>query len=88
MDKQALIDELKALIIEECDKEDEFEVDDIDPTMALFGSDSELDLDSLDSLQISMAVKKRYGVRIEGQKEARMAMASVEALANYIIEHK
>ena len=41
-------------------------------------------LDSLDALQISMSVKEHYGVRIEGGPDARKAMASVSALADFI----
>lgn len=50
----------------------------------LFGEGSRLDLDSLDGLQISMAIQKRYGVRMTDSKELRRALASLIALAHYI----
>ena len=44
-----------------------------------------LELDSLDALQISLAVKDRYDVRIEGGSEGRQALASVSSLAQFIV---
>jgi acyl carrier protein len=79
-DRAQMLAELKAMIVRECDK-------DMDPTEIgdderLIGGD--LDLDSLDALQISMAVKENFGVRIEGGPDARKALASVAALADFI----
>ncbi|MFA7554536.1 MAG: acyl carrier protein [Spongiibacteraceae bacterium] len=73
---------LKVMIIEECDKD--VEVDDIQDDERLIGGP--LDLDSLDALQICMAVKANYGVRIEGGPDARKALQSVDTLAQIILE--
>ncbi len=72
---------LKELIIEECDKP-ELSPDDITDDQRLLGG--KLDLDSLDVLQICMAIKAQYGVRIEGSTDARKAMASINTLAKTI----
>lgn len=72
---------LKELIIEECDKP-ELSPDDITDDQRLLGG--KLDLDSLDVLQICMAIKAQYGVRIEGSTDARKAMASINSLAKTI----
>jgi len=74
--------ELKALIVKECDKD--IDPADIDDNAQLIGGD--LQLDSLDALQISLAVKDRYDVRIEGGNEGRKALASVTALAQFIVD--
>lgn len=74
---------LKQIIIEECDK-DELSPADIADDAPLLGD--ELDLDSLDVLQICMAVKKEYGVRIEGNTAARRALKSINALAQTIVD--
>lgn len=74
---------LKALIIEECDKP-ELSPEDITDDQRLLGGS--LDLDSLDVLQICMAIKARYGVRIEGSRDARKAMASINTLAQTVQE--
>lgn len=71
---------LKQLIIDECDKD--LSVDDIADDAPLLGG--ELDLDSLDVLQICMAVKSRYNVRIEGSSAARKALVSINTLAETI----
>lgn len=76
---------LKALIIEECDKP-EFSPEDITDDERLLGG--KLDLDSLDVLQICMAIKAQYGVRIEGSTDARKAMASINALAKTIQDRR
>ncbi len=83
--KEKLKHDLKQMIIIECDKQDELTVSEITDDEALIGSEANLGLDSLDSLQLSLAIKKRYKVRIEGVKDGRLAFASINALANYII---
>lgn len=50
----------------------------------LFGEGSRLDLDSLDGLQISMAIQKQYGIRITDSKDMRRALASLTTLADFI----
>jgi acyl carrier protein len=77
IDEDQLRSELKNLIVEECDKN--FAAEDISDDEPLMGGD--LDLDSLDALQICVAVGKRYGVRIEGGAQARRALASISTLA-------
>lgn len=73
---------LKEMIIEECDKD--ISANDISDEEQLIGGD--LDLDSMDALQICMAVKAVYGVRIEGGPEARKSLASVNSLCQTILE--
>jgi acyl carrier protein len=73
---------LKAMIVKECDK-------DIDPATItneeqLIGG-GPLSLDSLDALQISMAVQERYGVRIEDGPKARRALRNIDSLAEMIL---
>jgi len=84
LNPDTLKQQLKTLIIDECGKEDDFEIADISDTETLVGPDAPLDLDSLDILQISMAIKKIYGVRIEGSKDGRRALTSIQTLADYI----
>lgn len=84
LDSIELKKELKRIVIVESDNEDDFSIEDISDDQSLIGSESNLCLDSLDTLQISMVLKKKYGVRIEGVKEGRLAFASINSLANYI----
>ncbi|CAM3498221.1 acyl carrier protein [Arcobacter aquimarinus] len=74
--------ELKQLIIEECEKE--CEIEDIKDDELLFGPESILELDSMDALQISMALHKKYGLKTTDSKELRKIMVSINTLADYI----
>ena len=76
--------EIKQLIIEECDKQDDFAAADIDDNEPLFGRKSRIALDSLDALQLSMALKQKYAVNIEGSKDARKHMVSVTTISDLI----
>jgi acyl carrier protein len=82
-DRNALKLELKEMIILECQKE--LTPDQIPDDAPLFGDSSGPDLDSLDALQVAMAVQRRYGRRIEGNTETRSALASIDALADFIL---
>jgi acyl carrier protein len=80
-DRTQLIADLKTLIMKECDPD--FEIEDITDDVRLIGEG--LNMDSLDALQIALAVKDKYGVRIEGGPDSRQAMSSVSALADFIL---
>lgn len=75
--------QLKALIIEALDLEDMTPAD-IDEAAPLFGEGG-LGLDSIDALELGMAIKKRFGVVINGEtEEMRARFRSVSTLADYI----
>lgn len=78
--------EIKEMIIEECEKDD-FEPNDIKDDVELFSPKSGLELDSLDALSISMALKKMYGVRLGDSKEFRRTVTTIEKLAEHIKQH-
>jgi len=84
MDRDSLKLELKELIVTECQK-NHIQPDQIGDDDILIGGSSRLDLDSLDALQIALAVKKKYGKRIDGGKETRKALKSVNTLADFIL---
>jgi len=73
---------LKELIIEECDKD--IEASDINDDDILFSEDCALELDSMDALQISMALQKEYGIEANDSKKLRKIMVSINTLADYI----
>jgi len=83
MDRDQLKRELKELIVTECMKDRAPES--LDDAELLMGPQALLELDSLDALQIALAVQQRYGKRIEGNNETRLALASVDALADFIL---
>lgn len=74
--------ELKKLIVEECDiAVDPEEIGDDD---FLFGSESRLGLDSIDALQISIAIQNKYNIIITDSKETRRVMRSVNTFADFL----
>jgi acyl carrier protein len=81
MDPEAMKREIKQLIIAELDLRDRSEKDIVDGA-PLFGTG--LGLDSLDALQLAMALEERFGVPIPEGEEAKQIFASVEAIAEYI----
>lgn len=83
MNREQLKRELKQLIIKECDKH--IAPEQIADDAVLIGSEGELALDSLDALQIALAVKQQYGKRIDGNNQTRAALTSVNTLADFIL---
>ncbi|KMV29747.1 phosphopantetheine-binding protein [Photobacterium swingsii] len=78
--------ELKALIIEALNLED-IAVDDIETDAPLFGEG--LGLDSIDALELGLAIKKKYNIVIDADDtKTREHFASVANLANYIAANK
>jgi acyl carrier protein len=86
MDRQQLKLDLKRMIIRECEKD--LRPDDIPDDAVLIGSQGDLALDSLDALQIALAVKQQYGKRIDGNNQTRAALSSINALADFILTDK
>lgn len=78
----ALKQRLKELIVTEADKP--LSAESITDSEALFGPETRLQLDSLDGLQISMALQLQFGVRITDPKELVRIMASVDDMADYL----
>jgi acyl carrier protein len=81
MDKAALSNEIKEIIIRELKLEGKTPVD-IDGSQPLFGEG--LGLDSLDALQLAMAIEERYQVKIPDGGEERRIFASVDSIAEFI----
>jgi acyl carrier protein len=85
LDKETLKSELKILIIETLRLED-VEPDSIKDEDPLFGEG--LGLDSIDALELVVAIEKHYGVLIEDEEVGVEAFASVDALADFVIDKK
>jgi acyl carrier protein len=78
--------ELKQLIIEALALED-VTPENIESNAALFVEG--LGLDSIDALELAMALEERYGVRIGDDPDLnRQIFASVRNLAAYVDEHR
>ncbi len=78
--------ELKELIISSLEL-DGVTADDIGDDEPLFGEG--LALDSVDALELGIAIKKKYGITFNTEKgDNKEYFKSVNALAKYISEHK
>lgn len=79
-----LEEELKELIIKCCNLEGDEAAEELTYDEVLFGSTSNIGLDSLDAVEIVFNIQKKYGVRIANQEESRAAMTSINTLAEFI----
>jgi acyl carrier protein len=78
--------EIKQLIIKELNLED-LNPDDIDAEAPLFGDDG-LGLDSIDALELGIALQKTYQIQIDvGADNNRQHFASIAQLALFISQH-
>ncbi|MET0341505.1 MAG: phosphopantetheine-binding protein [Polyangiales bacterium] len=81
-----LRDAVKSLIVDALMLED-VQPSDIDDDAPLFGEG--LGLDSIDALELAIAIDKRFGVKIEAEDERnRETFRSVVNLAAHIAAHK
>jgi acyl carrier protein len=84
MDRSQLLHDLKAQIIEQLNLM-EMKPEDIGDDAQLFGE--EIGLDSIDSFELIVLMEREYGVKITDPKEGRKILATVSAMADYIMEH-
>ena len=74
--------EVGSMIIETLNLND-VAVDDIDPEQPLFRDG--LGLDSIDALELSLAISRRYGVQIKTENtDVAQVFASMRSLSEYI----
>lgn len=60
----------------------------IDNEEPLFSGKNELTLDSVDALEIIMAIQRTYGIRIADQSDARYSLRSINTMAEFIVSEK
>ena len=77
--------ELKQLIIKAANLDD-VEPGEIEDDQPLFVEG--LGLDSIDALELSVALEANYGINITDTDTARSAFASINTLAEFVNEHR
>ena len=78
--------ELAELLVESLNLEDVAAAD-IDPDAQLFNTG--LGLDSIDALELSLAISKRYGFQLRSDNEENQRIfASLRALTAHVQQHK
>ena len=84
MTLQEIETQLKELIVRELQLEDTHPAD-IDSAAPLFGAG--LGLDSIDALELAVAIDRKYGVSVQpDDADNKRIFSSVEALARFIQE--
>jgi len=79
--------EIKELIIETLNIKN-VKPEDINNEAPLFARDNVLGLDSIDGIELIMAVQKRYNVRIGDQNLARSVLESIDTVAEFVMKEK
>ncbi len=72
--------ELIDLIVETCNITEEIPKE-LPPDAVLFGPDSSFGLDSLDAVEIAVAIQRKYGIRVTD----RNVFQSLGSLAQYVV---
>ncbi len=87
MTSDGLRNEIKLLIMETLNINDVTpgEVGDED---SLFGEGNALGLDSIDALEIVMALQEKYGVRIDDKNQSRFILRSIATIAEFIEKNR
>lgn len=79
--------EIKELIIDAL-KIPDVKPEDIDDSASLFEGENSLQIDSVDALEIVMALQRKYGVRIDDQNPGRFIIRSVDTIADFVAKEK
>ncbi|MBI9053422.1 MAG: acyl carrier protein [Bacteroidales bacterium] len=74
---------IKKMIIDTLNIED-ITPDDIADDLILFGGENTLGLDSIDAIELVMAVQRDFKVRIDDQNLAREVLKDVNSIADFI----
>ena len=80
-----LNDELKRILIEALNLDD-VTPETIEDDAPLFGEG--LGLDSIDALEIAMAIEKRFGIKVQPDKETKKYFFSIQTLADLVQERQ
>ena len=85
MDRGELKRQLKVLLVEGL-KLENIRPEDIQDTEPIFVEG--LGLDSIDALELVVLVEERFGVSIPDEEVGKLAFASINALADFVLAHQ
>ncbi|MBN1578367.1 MAG: hypothetical protein JW913_17530 [Chitinispirillaceae bacterium] len=75
--------EIRKLILESL-KINDVNPEEIDDEKSLFDGENVLQIDSVDALEIVMALQRKYGVRIDDKNPGRFIIQSVKTIADFV----
>jgi acyl carrier protein len=81
---QEIREEIKLLIIETLNIRN-IKPEEVDENIPLFSKENILNLDSIDGIELIMAIQKKYDVRIGDQNLARNVLESVNSITEFVI---
>jgi acyl carrier protein len=84
-ERSVLKSEIKKMLIENCMLQ--FPADEIKDDQALFGPDS-LGLDSVDALQLVVALDKNYGLKIADPEAAKTILHSIDSMTDAVLQRR
>ncbi len=85
--QNSLNNEIKLLIMDVLNIKD-VTPEEVGDEESLFGEGNVLGLDSIDALEIVMALQERYGVRIDDKNQSRFILQSIATIAAFIEKNR
>lgn len=79
--------EIKELIIQTLNIKNIL-VEQVPDSVPLFSPENILNLDSIDGIELVMAIQEKYQVRIADQNVARNVIESIDSIAGFVIREK
>jgi acyl carrier protein len=82
--KELIIDALKIPDVKPEEIEDSASPEEIEDSASLFEGENSLQIDSVDALEIVMALQRTYGVHIDDKNPGRFIIKSVDTIAEFV----
>jgi acyl carrier protein len=79
--------EIKELIIQTLNIKN-IRADQVQDSVPLFSPENILNLDSIDGIELVMAIQDKYQVRIADQNVARNVLESVDSISDFLVREK
>jgi len=86
-DLQEIKRETKKLIIETLNM-DPISPDDIRDDVSLLSGENTIKIDSIDVLEVVVAIQRKFNVRINDQNHARMIVDTVNTIAEFVVSQQ
>ena len=86
-ENQKLKTEIKELIIQTLNIKN-IQAEQVPDSVPLFSSENILNLDSIDGIELVMAIQERFQVRIADQNVARNVLESIDSIAEFLVREK
>ena len=79
--------EIKELIIQTLNIKN-IQAEQVPDSVPLFSAENILNLDSIDGIELVMAIQEKYQVRIADQNVARNVLESVDSISEFVVREK